>query len=92
MPTAIALQLNYHLHTADTCYTAWKVIQQCFIEAGFRVQEHLFIIGQPLQWAAELAETALQEAGQRLRRCGLDLHSIVSDRTAYEYPATGAAG
>lgn len=87
MPVAVDINLDYHLHPVDTCYTAWKVLQQCFAEAGFRLQEQLFVTDQAWQWGSLLADTALHEARQRLQQCGLDLDQLVSSTTVFEYQA-----
>lgn len=85
MNTAVLIDLDYQLNPAEACYTAWKILQQCFIDAGFRIQERLFIIAEPLANASELARQALQRAEHRLLTLGLDMGSVVEACSTFEY-------
>lgn len=85
MNTAVAISLDYELHSTDHCEKAWKALYMLFLEAGFELQDRLLITPMPLRVATPLARAAIRQAGEELAELDIELHEIVRSCTVFEF-------
>lgn len=90
MNTAVTINLDYLLCSLETCQTAWKVLHQTFVKAGFQLQERLFTITLPQGAAGLRAEKAIEEAAALLELQDIVLGDVLRSCHAFEYQALAA--
>jgi hypothetical protein len=60
MSYAIVINLDYESNSEDACQEIWDVIKQRMLDAGFRLDNRVFIINREHKEACDLARAVIE--------------------------------
>ena len=76
MSYAIVINLDYESHLEETCQEIWDVIKQAMLDAGFRLDNRVFIINREGKEACELARGVIE---------GMEAHLDFDKKHVFRY-------
>ena len=66
MSCAIVINLDYDNHTEEVCQEVWDVIKANMLEAGFRLDNRVFIINRDQKVTCDLARHVIEGIEEHL--------------------------
>lgn len=66
MSYAIVVNLDYENNPEDACQEIWDIVKQRMLEAGFRLDNRVFIINREQEDACELARAVVEGMEEHL--------------------------
>lgn len=76
MSYAIVINLDYENNSEEVCQEIWDVIKLRMLEAGFRLDNRVFIINREEKVACELARSVIE---------GIESHLDFDEKHLYRY-------
>ena len=76
MSYAVVINLDYENNSENTCQEIWDVIKQQMTDAGFHLDNRVFIINRKPKEASELARNVIE---------GMESHLDFSEKHIFRY-------
>lgn len=81
---AIVINLDYESHPEDVCSEIWQAIKEKMVDAGFRLDNRVFLIHKEREEACCLAKTVLEDMESHLEFHRKHIFNYIKDFYAYD--------